>query len=246
MIEEYHEKNGNGEVEGLGVAWWDAKAQGQRFVWCESTNPDGCYVSKEVGKWEDGSLVWKEEQENAGKKRVYSEAFRDIAPTSFTQVLGEGEPGSPLTTTVTIHATRLTESAKNSEADKLVTLTNEWTDAINSRDRQKLDALMASDFALYHWNGELGAPRLQWLDNLFNHTKITTNTLTDVAPQLYDDFGVVTSMGEWIGAFDGKPFSQKCIVMDTWRKIDSQWKVVKRTSHCYAEDSVSAKLDWKF
>ena len=83
-------------------------------------------------------------------------------------------------------------------------LTNEWTDAINSRDKQKLDALMASDFALYHWNGVLAAPRLQWLDNLFNHIKIRKNTLTDSAPQAYGDFGIVTSVGDWIGSFDGK------------------------------------------
>jgi hypothetical protein len=127
---------------------------------------------------------------------------------------------------------------KNSDTAKLLALTNEWTDAINGRDRQKLDALMASDFALYHWNGVLAAPRLQWLDNLFNHIKITKNTLTDAAPQVYRDFGLVTSVGDWIGSFDGKPFASKCIVVDTWSKIDNYWKVVRRTSHCYAEDSV--------
>lgn len=107
VIEEYHEKNEKGDVEGLGLAWWDSKAQGQRFVWCENSNPNGCYVSKEVAKWDGTSLVWNEEQENAGKKRVYSEVFRDVSPTSFTQVLGEGEPGEPLKTTVTIRATKL-------------------------------------------------------------------------------------------------------------------------------------------
>jgi hypothetical protein len=118
VIEEYHEKNEKGEVEGLGVAWWDAKAQGQRFVWCENSNPDGCYVSKEVGKWEEGSLVWKEEQESAGKKRVYSEVFRDITPTSFTQVLGEGEPGGALKTTVTIRATKQAQTQNNNHSGK--------------------------------------------------------------------------------------------------------------------------------
>jgi ketosteroid isomerase-like protein len=134
---------------------------------------------------------------------------------------------------------------KNSTT-KLVALTNEWTDAINSRNRQKLDELMASDFALYHWNGQLGAPRAQWLDNLFNHIKITKNTLTNAAPQLYGDFGVVTSVGDWIGTFDSKPFSQECIVVDTWRKIENQWKVVRRTSHCYTEDSVYGRVNWSF
>ena len=135
---------------------------------------------------------------------------------------------------------------KNSEAAKLVALTNEWTDAINSRNRQKLDVLMASNFELYRWNGQLGAPRAQWLDNLFNHIKITKNTLTDAVPQVYGDFGVVTSVGDWIGTFDSESFSQKCIVVDTWRKTDKQWKVVRRTSHCYTEDSVSGKVNWNF
>jgi ketosteroid isomerase-like protein len=142
--------------------------------------------------------------------------------------------------------THNTNADNNPEAAKLVVLTNEWTDAINKRDRQKLDALMASDFALYHWNGKLAAPRSQWLDNLFNHIKIEKNTLTDLAPQAYGDIGVVTSLGEWVGAFEGKAFSEKCIVADTWRKIESQWKVVRRTSHCYAEDSVSGRPDWEF
>lgn len=144
------------------------------------------------------------------------------------------------------NAGRDAESHGNSEAAELVALTNEWTDAINSGNRQKLDALMASDFALYHWNGQLGAPRAQWLDNLFNHIRITKNTLTDVAPQVYGDFGVVTSVGDWVGTFDSKAFSQRCIVVDTWRKSDSRWKVVRRTSHCYTEDAVSGKVTWNF
>jgi len=118
VIEEYHEKNEKGDVEGLGLAWWDSKAQGQRFVWCENSNPDGCYVSKEVARWDGTSLVWNEEQENAGKKRVYSEVFRDVSPTTFTQILGEGEPGEPLRTTVTIRATKQAQTQNNNHSGK--------------------------------------------------------------------------------------------------------------------------------
>ena len=113
VIEEYHERNRNGEFEGLGVLWWDAQAHGQRLVWCDNSNPDGCNVAKEVARWEDGSLVLKEERELSGKKRVYSEVFRDISPTSFTQVLQEGEPGEPLKTTVTIRATKISGGLLN-------------------------------------------------------------------------------------------------------------------------------------
>ncbi len=107
VIEEYREKDGKGNVEGLGVAWWDKQAQGQRFVWCDTSNPDGCYVSEEVAKWNGESLEWKEEQVNSGKKRVYSEIFKNIRPDSFTQVLQEGEPGKEMKTTATILATKI-------------------------------------------------------------------------------------------------------------------------------------------
>jgi hypothetical protein len=34
---------------------------------------------------------------------------------------------------------------------ELVTLTKAWTDAMNAKDHEKLEALMAPEFALYHW-----------------------------------------------------------------------------------------------
>src|SRR6476661_5718582 len=119
-------KNDKGDVEGLGVAWWDAKAHGQRFVCCDNSNPDGCYVSKEVARWEGASLVWKEEQQSAGKKRGYSEVFRDVIPTTLTQVLGEGEPGEPLKTTVTIRAAKLAENETGIPTDEARALIGTW------------------------------------------------------------------------------------------------------------------------
>ena len=109
VIEEYREKNAHGEVEGVAIAWWDKKAQGQRFVWCDNSNPDGCYVSKEVAKWDGNNLMWREEQDSAGTNRVYSETFKDITADSFTQVLQEGEPGEPLQNTATISALKKSE-----------------------------------------------------------------------------------------------------------------------------------------
>lgn len=108
IIEEYHEKNSNGEVEGLGVVWWDLQAKGQRFVWCENDLPSGCYVSSSVAKWEGESLVWKEEQMSGGTKNAYSEVFREITPDSFVQELQEGTDLQSLHRTAIISATRIT------------------------------------------------------------------------------------------------------------------------------------------
>jgi Domain of unknown function (DUF4440) len=114
VIEEYREKNSKGAVEGLGVAWWDKDAKGQRFVWCENDLPSGCYVSKAVARWEGDSLVWKEEQEVDGAKTAYSETFREITPGSFVQELQEGEILQNLRTTAIITASRTNTGAKAS------------------------------------------------------------------------------------------------------------------------------------
>ena len=110
------------------------------------------------------------------------------------------------------------QAVQDEKAAELVALT--WTEAINAKDRPKLEVLMAPEYALYSWSGELWASRSQWLDNLFNHIKIKKNTLVELAPKVYGDFAIVTSVGEWAGIFDGEPFNQKTIVVDTWRKQD--------------------------
>jgi hypothetical protein len=171
VIEEYREKNEKGEVEGLGVAWWDAKAQGQRFVWCENSNHGGCYVSKEVGKWNGTSLEWKEEQEHDGKRRMYSEIFRDITPTSFTQVLGEGEPGEAPKTTVTIRATKLPGGTMNrmeassGERDLAIAMA-ERHKAMLAGDGEIVDRLTADGYVQTDISGYV-QDKSTWLNDYF-------------------------------------------------------------------------------
>jgi hypothetical protein len=171
LIEEYHEKNDKGDVDGLGVAWWDAKAHGQRFVWCDKSIPEGCYVSKEVAKWDGGSLVWKEEQELSGKKRVYSEAFRDISPTSFTQVLQEGEPGEPLKTTVTIRATKLSggtlnQTGASSVEHDLRSAMDERHKAMVAGDTDVVERLTADEYVQTDISGYV-QDKSAWLNEYF-------------------------------------------------------------------------------
>ena len=128
-----------------------------------------------------------------------------------------------------------TQTTQDTTETKLVALANEWTEAINRKDREKLDELMAPEYALYAWDGKLLASRPVWLDNLFSHITIEKkNASADLhwAPRVYGDFAIITSKGDWIGAFDGRHFNQKCIVVDTWRMLNGHWKVVTRTSDC--------------
>lgn len=107
VIEEYREKNAQGEIYGFVSFWWDADLQGQRFVWCHNTNPLGCELSKGVAKWEGNRLAYREEREENGKKMIHLEVFEDITPASFSQTLSEGPAGRELKRVLTIRAVKL-------------------------------------------------------------------------------------------------------------------------------------------
>jgi hypothetical protein len=113
LIEEFHSKEAGEENSGLGVAWWDEKAQGYRAVWCDSTNPGGCVVMSHVAHWEGDQFVLTDESERMGKRFFFKEVFSDITPTSFTQTLYHGESGVELKAFMTIRATRSTKAASS-------------------------------------------------------------------------------------------------------------------------------------
>jgi ketosteroid isomerase-like protein len=115
-------------------------------------------------------------------------------------------------------------------AAELVTLTNTWTEAINAKDHAKLEALMAPEFALYRWDGEVLAARPLWLDNL-DHIAIKELTMRNVSPRVYGEFAVVTSVCTWAGVYEGDPpFNFNSIMVDTWRRTKGKWQVVARNS----------------
>jgi hypothetical protein len=112
VIEEYREKSSEVEMQGLGTAWWDEQAHGQRFVWCDNWEVHGCYVSKNVAQWDGSRLVYSEDSENNGIKTTHQEIFSDITPSSFLQTILSGPVGGPMKTEITIHATRIQGSGK--------------------------------------------------------------------------------------------------------------------------------------
>jgi len=124
-------------------------------------------------------------------------------------------------------------AAPDAASAELVTLTNTWTDAINAKDRAKLEALLAPEFALYRWNGEVLSRRPQWLDNL-DHIKIKEYTVRDVSARAYGEFAVVTSVCTWAGTWPGangdSSFDYKSIMVDTWHRANGKWQVVARSS----------------
>ena len=109
---------------------------------------------------------------------------------------------------------------------ELVTLTNAWTEAINANNRAKLEALLAPEFAVYGWNGELWATRSPWLDNVHLYSE---NALHETSPRIYGDVAIVTSVATFVVTYDGGPSNKTAILVDTWRRMNGRWKVVTRT-----------------
>src|SRR5262249_31424018 len=109
-IEEYYQNDANEHAEEFSPAWWDPQAGGQRFLYCSNSLPDGCYVPKNLFRWEGEKLIYREDQERGGKVITHSVAFMDITPSSFTEITEEGESGKALKPTLTMRATRFSDS----------------------------------------------------------------------------------------------------------------------------------------
>lgn len=119
LIEEYHSTGDEGEISGLGVAWWDKEAGRFQVTWCDSTNSSACSAMKKGARWEGNAVVAENEWEDAGKHFVFKEVFSNLAENSFTQTLYQGEAGSDLKRLATIVATRKTAPQVMSGADSV-------------------------------------------------------------------------------------------------------------------------------
>jgi len=109
-VEEFRSKQGDLDVTGLGVLWWDEAAKGYHTVWCDSTNPGGCIDFKNAARWEGANLVLQEDYESNGKRFTFKEVFGQITEDSFRQTLYGGEAGKELKVDEVIVARRQRKS----------------------------------------------------------------------------------------------------------------------------------------
>lgn len=104
--EEFHSKQGEQDVSGLGMMWWDEASKGFHTIWCDSTNPGGCIDFKNVARWEGPDLVLQEDYESNGRKFTFREVFGEFSEKSFKQTLYGGEVGKELKVDEVIEAKR--------------------------------------------------------------------------------------------------------------------------------------------
>jgi hypothetical protein len=129
------------------------------------------------------------------------------------------------------------QARPSTASTELVALTKTWTDAMNAKDHAKIEQLVAPEFALYRWNGELMSQRQDWLDFLY-HTEIKEYTVRNISAKAYGDFGVVTLVCTWSGIHNEGAFDVHAVMVDTWHRTNGKWQVVARNSCTPTADSV--------
>jgi len=114
---------------------------------------------------------------------------------------------------------------------ELVSLAKAWTDAINAKDRSKLDELMAPEFTLHAWDNSWQVPKAQWMKNLLDQYDIKEYQHSAIVPHVYDDGAMIASNWYWRGdrgATKKEPFEEHGYVVDVWRHKSGHWQVVSR------------------
>ena len=108
LLQEYHADGAAGRSWGTGIFWWDDKAQGFRFVWCDSFVVDaGCRISSDLSNWVGDSFVVTDTHEESGRRVFEREVWSSFAPNSFSQTLYVGDSPHTLKKYMTINAMRV-------------------------------------------------------------------------------------------------------------------------------------------
>ncbi len=106
LVEKYHSSGMmGGSFNGLGVFWWDAKAQAYKGLWCDTMTPGGCDGSGTT-KWEGDNLVGMMEGEMNGQKMVTKFTYSDWKPNSFVMKMESGPTTSQMQEMMTITYTK--------------------------------------------------------------------------------------------------------------------------------------------
>jgi ketosteroid isomerase-like protein len=122
------------------------------------------------------------------------------------------------------------------EADRaeLQGLQHHWMRAVQERDMERLDGLVAEGFRFtaIHLHPE-PMTRRQWLDAARNGYTIVTFAYEDMEVEVFGDTGVVHSRYSQIASFATVNLSNLFRLTDVWSRIGGRWQVVARHSSVY-------------
>jgi len=123
---------------------------------------------------------------------------------------------------------RLPESANATEAFRRYT--QEWMDAIRTRDRAALEAFLAPEFRLTSARSDQWIDRDRWLELALAEVEMVSFTVEEMETVLVDDTAVVWSRISQEAKVSGEDWSDRFMLTDVWVRRDDRWQVVARHS----------------
>jgi ketosteroid isomerase-like protein len=122
------------------------------------------------------------------------------------------------------------------EADReqLLVLQHDWMRAVQERDMERLDELVAEGFRFtaIHLHPQ-PMTRSQWLDAARDGFSIVTFAYEDMEVELFGDTGVVHSRYSQIATLAAVNLWNLFRLTDVWSRIGGRWQVVARHSSVY-------------
>jgi len=119
------------------------------------------------------------------------------------------------------------------EADRaeLHELQHDWMRAVQKRDMERLEALVADGFRFtaIHLHPE-PMSRRQWLDAARDGYTIVTFAYEDMEVEIFGDTGVVHSRYSQVASYLHTSLSNVFRLTDVWHRHDGAWRVVARHS----------------
>jgi len=115
--------------------------------------------------------------------------------------------------------------------DEVHKLEREWMEAHQSRDRDRLEELVADGFRFtaIHLHPE-PMTREQWMGAALGGYKITTFAFEDIQIDIFGDTAVVHARYSQIASYSTVNLSNVFRLTDVWSKHTGKWQVVARHS----------------
>ena len=118
--------------------------------------------------------------------------------------------------------------------EQLHLLQHDWMRAVQERDMERLEALVADGFRFtaIHLHPE-PMTRDQWLDAARSGYDIVTFAYEDMDVEVFGDTGVVHSRYSQIATYATVSLTNLFRLTDVWARIGGRWQVVARHSSIY-------------
>ncbi len=117
----------------------------------------------------------------------------------------------------------------NEDEQTLIDLQNEWMEAWQRQDRERLGEILAPEFTLTSARSDRLVDRSGWLA-LLDQVRNESFEYSDFVVNVFGDAAVVKSRLAQVATVGGVPWNASFMLTDVWIRRDGRWQVVTRHS----------------